>query len=67
MIIKPPRKPEMTPREARVGSTWYVLVTWGDWPSQQVGGFRSQAEAQAWIDHQSVGWLSSRYEEPPFV
>jgi len=34
---KPEKKPEMRPRELKDGSGWYVLVQWGDRPSEQVG------------------------------
>ena len=66
-MIKPHKQPEMLPREMKVGSTWYVHVIWGDWPSEQIGGFLTEKEAQAWIDHESVGWLDSRFFEPPFA
>jgi hypothetical protein len=63
--MKPAMKPEMRPRELRDGSGWYVLVHWGDWPSEQVGGFPSEDEAQKWIDQGSSGWLKARLEERP--
>ena len=62
---KPNEKPEMQPRELRDGSGWYVLVRWGNWPSEQVGGFPSKAEAQEWIDHNSPGWLREQLDPPP--
>jgi len=67
MMIKPRKKPDMTPRELKGGSAWYVLVTWGDWPSEQVGGCRTEKEAQQWIEESSPGWLDQRFEEPPFA
>ena len=66
-MIKPEKKPEMQPRQRRSGTTWYVLVTWGDWPSEEVGGFPTEADAKHWIDYESAGWLSSRFAEPPFA
>jgi len=65
--MKPMKKPEMRPRELKDGSGWYVLVQWGDRPSEQVGGFPSQDEAQQWITQNSAGWLMARFEEPPFA
>jgi len=53
----------MRPRELRDGTGWYVLVQWGDWPSEQVGGFPSEEEAQNWIDQSSPGWLKARAED----
>jgi len=67
MLSRPQKKPEMSARQRRQGPTWYVLVSWGDWPSQQVGGFVSEVDARSWIAHESAGWLSGRYAEPPFV
>jgi len=62
---KPEKKPEIRPRELKDGSGWYVLVQWGDRPSEQVGGFQSENEAQKWIIENSAGWLRARFEEPP--
>lgn len=67
MLSRPQKKPEMSARQRRQGPTWYVLVSWGDWPSQQVGGFVSEVDARSWIAHEANGWLSGRYAEPPFV
>jgi hypothetical protein len=63
----PAKKPEMRPRELRDASGWYVLVQWPDRPSEQVGGFRSEDEAQQWIDQDSDNWLRKRLGEPPIV
>jgi hypothetical protein len=51
------KQPKLEARERRDGSGWYVLVTWGDWPSEEVGGFSSQAEAQKWIDRSGATWV----------
>lgn len=64
---KPEKKPEMRPRELKDGSGWYVLVQWRDRPSQQVGGFRSEEEAQQWIIENSAEWLRVRFEDTPFA
>jgi hypothetical protein len=54
------RKPIIESRELRNGTGWYALVTWGDRPSEQVGGFRSQDEAQAWISLSAPAWTKAR-------
>jgi len=64
-MMKPTKKPEMSPRELRNGTGWFVLVNWGNWPSEQVGGFPSEEEAQEWIDQESTKWFNSRFEELP--
>jgi hypothetical protein len=47
---KPAKKPETRPREPKDGlGRRYVLVQWGDWPSQQIGAFPSEDKAQKWI------------------
>jgi hypothetical protein len=62
---QPTKKPEMRPRELKDGSGWYVLVQWGDRPSQQVGGFPTEDEAQKWIERDSSSWLKARFQESP--
>jgi hypothetical protein len=57
------KKPEMQPRELKDGSGWYVLVQWGDRPSEQHGGFPTESEAQQWINQNATGWLKSRFED----
>jgi hypothetical protein len=51
------KQPKLEARERRDGTGWFVLVTWGDRPSEQVGGFPSQAEAQQWIDRSGPSWV----------
>jgi hypothetical protein len=60
---KPNDKPRIEPRELKDGTGWYALVTWGDRPSEQVGGFPTQAETQKWIDHASASWVQERIGE----
>lgn len=66
MNAKTDKKPDISPRQRRSGSTWYVLVTWGDRPSEEVGGFPSEIEAKHWVDHESQGWLRSRQSDSMF-
>jgi len=54
------KKPGMRPCELKDGSGWYVLVTWGSLPPEQVGGFATESEAQEWIEHSSASWLEMR-------
>jgi hypothetical protein len=59
-----PEKPEMRPHQLKDGTGWYVLVLWGVLPSEQVGGFPSEEEAQQWIVQESADWLRKRLERP---
>ncbi|HEY4922944.1 MAG TPA: hypothetical protein VII20_00900 [Roseiarcus sp.] len=59
----PAKQPTIEPRELRDGTGWYALVTWGDRPAEQVGGFPSEAEAQRWIDHSAKSWVKDRLIE----
>jgi hypothetical protein len=52
-----PAKPELKPFPVKDISGWYVLVTWPDGTEQQVYDFRTELEAKAWIEHDSVAWL----------
>lgn len=58
----PNQKPTMEARERRDGSGWFVLVEWGDMPSEQVGGFLTEEEARQWIKQNGPGWLRERTE-----
>jgi hypothetical protein len=60
----PEKKPDMQPRELKDGSGWYVLVQWGNRPSQQVGGFQLEEEALQWIKLDSADWIRARLEWP---
>jgi hypothetical protein len=57
------KQPMIEPRELRNGTGWYALVTWGDRPAEQVGGFPSEIEAQRWIDHSAKSWIKDRLIE----
>lgn len=61
------QKPEMQPRELKDGSGWYVLVKWGDLPSEQVGGFQSENEARQWIIENSSEWFRAQMESSRFA
>ncbi len=66
-MVMTEKKPEMQPRELKDGSGWYVLVHWGYRPSEQVGWFPSQDEAQQWINKESASWIRTRFEERPLA
>jgi len=55
-----PKNPEMRTRERKDGSGWYVLVIWGNLPSQQVGAFQSEKDAEQWIKDNSTAWIQAR-------
>jgi len=63
-MMTPNKNPGMRPRELKDGSGWYVLVEWGDRPSEQVGGFQTESEAQTWIEQDAPGWLRKRFADP---
>ena len=58
----PNTKPKFEPRQFKASPVWYVLVTWGDRPLEQAGGFPTEQEAREWIAHSSAGWLKERLE-----
>jgi hypothetical protein len=62
----PNTSPKMEPRQFKGSSVWYVLVTWGDQPLEQVGGFPTEDEAKQWIAQNAKGWLKERLERPFF-
>jgi hypothetical protein len=39
--------------------TWFVRLTLPHGLQPQINGFRREAEAQAWIKHESADWLNS--------
>jgi hypothetical protein len=55
--------PKFEPRQRRIGDTWYVLVTWGDRPSEQAGGFATEAEAVKWIKNVSSIWAQEQAQD----
>jgi hypothetical protein len=57
------KQPKIEARELRDGSGWYALVTWGDRPSEQVGGFSTEAEARHWIAHGAAAWVKEHIVE----
>ena len=58
-------KPTLIPREYKDGSGWYVEATWGDRPSEQIGGFQSDSEAHDWISLKSTAYFKARERKAP--
>jgi len=58
--MREPIKPKFEPRERRASNTWYVLVTWGDRPPEQCGGFGTKEQAEAWIKEVSANWAKGQ-------
>jgi len=56
--LKP--KTEFRPTEFKDRSGWYVQVVYFDAPPFQLGGFRTEGEAQDWIRNSSAQWLSAQ-------
>ena len=55
-------RPIFKPREIRStdASYWYVEAEWDDGTIEEVGQFKSIAEAWDWIARQSPAWLEER-------
>jgi hypothetical protein len=41
-------------------SGWYILVTWPNGQSEEIGDFRSIIEAEAWKIKEAAVWVSAR-------
>jgi hypothetical protein len=52
--------PILVPRQFEFGSEWYVHVEWPSGTKQQVGAFKSEGLALAWIQDRSAKWLQER-------
>ena len=49
--------PVMKARELKDGSGWYVLFEWPNGRTRQMDGFRTELEAETWIQEESEVWL----------
>ena len=47
------------PTAARIGSGWYLRVTFPNGERTQVPGFFSELEAKLWITEESEAWIAS--------
>jgi len=61
-VAKQRPKPTFTPVEDKVGTGWHVDVVWEYGMKEEIPGFRSETEAQDWIDHKSGAWLKARHQ-----
>jgi hypothetical protein len=55
--------PIMKARELKDGSGWYVLFEWPNGRTRQMDGFRSELEAETWIQEESEVWLKRSHPE----
>ncbi len=55
-------RPIFKPREISTADEtyWYVEAEWEDGTIEEIGRFKSIAEAWDWIARQSTGWLEER-------
>jgi hypothetical protein len=55
-------RPIFKPREIKLGgdSHWYVEAEWDDGTIEEIGRFKSIADAWDWIARQSREWLEQR-------
>jgi hypothetical protein len=60
-IPKHPR-PIFKPHEVKTAGTshWYVEAEWDDGTIEEIGAFKSIAEAWDWIARESPAWLAKR-------
>jgi hypothetical protein len=54
--------PTFSTREFKIGSGWYVVVTWPGGQESQVSGFKTEDEALAWIENDAPNWASHQPE-----
>ena len=57
-------KPEIRfePVEWKILPEWYVLVTLPDGKELRIGGFKTEADARAWIVKSSAAWIKEHNE-----
>ncbi len=54
-----PAAPTLTPQSMGFFSEWCVVVVWPDGRRKRVNGFRDEAHARGWIEHESAAWLAN--------
>ena len=47
------------PAALRIGSGWYLRVTFPNGERTQVPGFLSEQEAKVWVEEESEAWLAA--------
>jgi hypothetical protein len=55
--------PVMTARELKDGAGWCVLFEWPNGRTRQMDGFRTELDAQTWIQEESEVWLKKSHPE----
>jgi hypothetical protein len=58
-MTQPKSKVEFRPTEMKSHLFWYVQVVFHDVPPLQLGGFKTEEEAQDWITRKSDAWLKA--------
>jgi hypothetical protein len=41
-------------------SEWYVQVVWPSGYKEKVNGFKNEAHAKGWIEHESQKWIDEK-------
>ena len=56
-MAKPRHEITFRPVEWKILPEWYVLVTLPDAKELRIGGFKTEADARAWIAKSSAAWI----------
>jgi hypothetical protein len=53
-------KPTFTPKAMGFFSEWSVHVVWPSGYKETVNGFKNEAHARGWIEHESEKWIDQK-------
>ena len=53
-------KPTFTPKSIGFFSEWCVHVVWPSGFKETVNGFKNEAHARGWIEHEADKWIDSK-------
>jgi hypothetical protein len=53
-------KPTFTPKSIGFFSEWCVHVAWPSGYKEIVNGFKNEAHARGWIEHESEKWIDEK-------
>lgn len=53
-------KPTFTPKAMGFFSEWSVHVAWPSGYKETVNGFKNEAHARGWIEHESEKWIDEK-------
>jgi hypothetical protein len=53
-------KPTFTPKSMGFFSEWTVQVEWPSGYKEVVNGFKNEAHAKGWIQHESEKWIDEK-------